>query len=99
MPITIQGGLVDRSIAGLTTTSTSVMAENKGRQYLLLVNVHATVDIWVDLQGGTAAPNTAGSIRLAANGGFYEMVGPFVSTDPITARSASATADLTAFEA
>jgi len=94
----VTGGLKDKSIAGLTTGSTAVVTANKGRNYLLMQNVHAKVDIWLNPLGGTAAPNTAGSLRLVANGGYIEWVGPFVPSNAMTARSASATSDLTVVE-
>lgn len=91
-------GLVDKSVASRDTTSAQILAKNTGRNYLMIQNVSATVDAWVNLTGGTAAPNTAGSIRLAANGGYVEFVGPFVPSNAITARSASSTVPLTILE-
>jgi hypothetical protein len=89
----------DKSVTGLTNASTQILASNPGRCYLLICNTNATVDCWVSLTGGTAAANTAGSIRLAANGGSYEGTGgTFCPTNKITAISAGANINLTVLE-
>lgn len=49
---------------GVSTPLAGQSATSNPRNFLLLQNVHATQDIAVNLTGGTAALNTAGSIML-----------------------------------
>jgi len=52
-----------------TTSSATMLASNSSRRYALIQN-NGSVDVWLSL-GGTAAANAG--IRLAANGGAYEI--------------------------
>jgi len=55
----------DRSIANLSGSSQTLMAANFRRRILIIHNPSANA-MAVNLVGGTAALNTAGSIELAA---------------------------------
>ena len=57
------------SAVAVATTSTSVLASNANRLYLLLVNDSDT-DIYINLGGAAVASQ---GIRINANGGSYEM--------------------------
>jgi hypothetical protein len=85
----------DASFDGLTTTSTSVLARNPGRQYLHIQNISA-VSVWINF-GAAAAASTQGSLLLVSGASliFGEGDGAFVPSDEVFAKSDSATADLT----
>lgn len=62
----IGGAYTDRSIASLSGASENLMAANANRRSLTINNINAANPIAVNLTGGAAALNTAGSITLLA---------------------------------
>lgn len=71
-------GIIDRSgSVTLGGTAQDAVAANAGRQYLLVQNIDATADLWVNF-GADAAVNTAGSIQLkpAASIVFEDRITP-----------------------
>jgi hypothetical protein len=99
----VRSGLINGS-ALIDTNSTEVFEQNSGRCYLLIVNTDPAIDVWLNPSGGLAGDPAAdadarGSFKLAADGGYYEMVGPYVNTSAITAVAASGDVELTAYEA
>jgi hypothetical protein len=68
IPITRSGGAyTDRSNAALSGASQQLMAANANRKILIVDNVGAT-SIALNLTGGAAALNTAGSITILTGG-------------------------------
>lgn len=64
---------VDRS-ATLSTTSAQIMAANPLRKRLYIANDSA-IDVWIRPASPATAVAGGGNIRLAANGGFFELAG------------------------
>lgn len=83
------GSFIDRSSSAINeSTATTVAAENKGRQYLLIQNLDSAA-MYVNF-GGTAVAAAAGNVYLAANGGYIEFQGEtFVPSTSISIISAS----------
>lgn len=92
------GGITDRSGA-ITTggTAQNAAAANTGRQYLLIQNLSSEV-MWVNAWGGTAAASTAGSIRLAADGGYAEWYGDRIPTGTVSVVAATTGSKFTCLE-
>jgi hypothetical protein len=68
------GGFTDNSSSAINeTTATAVATANIGRQYLFIQNLSTKV-MYVKF-GATAVADQAGTILLAANGGFSEWQG------------------------
>ena len=55
----------------ITTGGTAQQATPGPVRGYEVINPHATEDLWVADNGSQAAPNAAGSIRIAANGASY----------------------------
>ncbi len=85
----------NRSIANLSGASEQLMAANANRRTLIIQNVAAN-PMAVNLTGGAAALNTAGSINIAAGGSLV-----LEGTVPVGAINIIGTAndDVTAYEA
>lgn len=103
MPAFTTGGLIDHSQA-VGASSEEILPANSGRVYLLIVNTDDATDCWINPTGGDAgdpASNSAnrGSFKLQADGGYYEMVGPFVNGGVFNAKADSGTIELTVLEA
>jgi hypothetical protein len=65
----------DRSSAAINeTTATQVAGQNLGRQYLFIQNLSTKI-MYVSITGAVAVQGAAGTILLAANGGFSEWEG------------------------
>lgn len=92
--VPIGGAYTDRSIANLAGTSETLMAANASRRLLIVSNAGATA-VAVNLTGGTAALNTAGSVTLAAGGSL--VLDTYPPTSAITVIGTAA-ADVTAYE-
>jgi len=78
-----QGNLTDRSgtiTAG--TVSQTLAAVNTSRKYLMVQNIDASEDLWINFTSD-AAVATAGSIQIKA-GATFTMEGAFVSTQLVT---------------
>jgi len=68
VPVSMGGtAYTDRSIASLTGSSQSLAAANANRKILFITNPGAT-EIWVNLVGGAAVANGAGSVPILPNG-------------------------------
>jgi hypothetical protein len=91
------GGLTDRS-GSITTggTAQNAAAANTGRQYLIIQNISSEV-MWVSVVG-TAAASTAGSFRLAADGGYIEWYGDRVPTGAVSVVAATTGSKFTCLE-
>lgn len=76
---TNRGALTDRS-GTASTSSTSIIAANANRKYLMVQNLSGA-KMYINF--GAAASQGSGSIFLAANGGSFTMEGEFLSTDQI----------------
>lgn len=77
------GNLVaDHSISSLTGASQSLLAQDMVRTFVLIENPSASNSIAVNLTGGTAALNTAGSVMIAPGGSLW--CDEFVVTNAIT---------------
>lgn len=90
----IGGAYTDRSIANLSGASENLMAANANRRVLVVSNESVT-PIALNLTGGVAALNTAGSITIAAGGSIT------LDTFPPTALIkiiGTLNADVTAYE-
>lgn len=74
--------LADHSIASLTGSSETLIEEAAERNFLLVENPHATDAIAINLTGGTAVINGAGSITIPAMKAFW--MDTFVPTNKIT---------------
>lgn len=89
----------DVSPTSVPNTSTQVLALDNNRNALMMCAVDATNDVWVNLAGGTAAANAAGSILLThasfQNGCLVLSVA--VPRGVITAISSASTAKLTIY--
>ena len=88
------GTYTDRSIANLSGSSETLMAANTARRILIVVNESATA-IAVNLTGGTAALNTAGSVTLSPGGNLVIDTYPPTSLIKVIG---TANADVTAYE-
>ena len=88
------GNYTDRSIANLSGSSETLMAANTARRILIVVNESATA-IAVNLTGGTAALNTAGSVTLSPGGNLVIDTYPPTSLIKVIG---TANADVTAYE-
>jgi hypothetical protein len=93
-------GIRDSSQAALPTSSTQILAASSSRSFLLLENVDATNDIWVNLAGGPAAANGSGCILLPHGGGPSSRIvfNAAVPTNAIFAISLVATTKLTVLD-
>jgi hypothetical protein len=86
IPVTTQtanGVLTDNSgtTSATSNTSTTVMAANASRKYLLIQNVATSATMWINFT--TAATKSQPSIMLSA-GASFSMEGGFVSTEAVT---------------
>lgn len=78
-----QGNLLqDRSNASLSGSSQTLLPEEAARRLLIIHNPNATNSIAVNMTGGTAALNTAGSITIPA--GKMVQFDEWVPTNAIT---------------
>ena len=98
-PVTpAKGTLTDRS--GLTSatpsTSTTAIAANASRKYLLIQNVSTTATIWVNFTSAATADQP--SFQLTPGSSIVQESG-FVSTEAVTVLSATASVSYTAKEA
>lgn len=66
----------------VTSTSGQLAAQNLLRNYLLIQNNSTTGDIYINVAG--AAATVSGGIKIAANGGSYELTG-YVPTGQVSA--------------
>ena len=64
-------GAMTQTVKTVTTTSAQMIAANPARSYLLIQNNSTTGDIYINVAG--AAATVAGGVRIAANGGSYEL--------------------------
>lgn len=73
----IEGGSgsagTDRSITA-TTTSQQLMAANAARKRIYVAN-DSTIDVWIRPGGAASAAAGGGNVKVAANGGFFELAG------------------------
>lgn len=90
----IGGAYTDQSITNLTGASEELMPANANRRFLLISNEGATA-IAVNMIGGAAALNTAGSITIAAGGSITLDTYPPTGAINIIG---TAGADVTAYE-
>ena len=91
------GGLTINDVSQIipAATPTEVLRANADRRYLFIQCVTTGEDIWVNMFGGDATPNTISSFLLAA-GQTYES-GTYVSPEPVSIYSAAG-ADVTVVE-
>lgn len=94
----ITGTPTDFSVTGLTTTSTQLVGINQGRNFLLIQNVSASGDLWINF--GSTATAGANSVKLPAGGSLIlgEAIG-YCPSCAVNARSGSGTVDVTVKEA
>lgn len=78
----------DRS-ATATTTSSSLMGTNTTRARLFIKNDTA-IDVWINLGATAAAVPGSGNIRVAANGGYFELENYSGAVNIIAASSTAA---------
>lgn len=92
------GTLTDNSgsTSGTPSTSTTLMASNANRKYLLIQNLSTTANMYINFT--SAATVGTGSILLLPSGSFSQESG-FVTTEAITVLSASASVPYTAKQA
>lgn len=92
------GTLTDNSgtTSGTPSTSTTVMAINSSRRYLLIENVSTTATVWVNFTSAATAAN--GSYELLPGGSLVQESG-FVSTELVTILSTTASVPYTAKQA
>lgn len=88
------GAYTDRSIANLAGTSETLMASNTSRRILIVTNEGATA-LAVNLTGGTAALNTAGSVTIQSGGNL--VLDTYPPTSAITIIG-TLNADVSAYE-
>lgn len=87
------GGFTDRSTTIVPGEADTVVAYNAQRCYLLIqaVGGGGTLDLWINMVGGIAAPNTEGSFKLPAGSTFQS--GPVVPSGPISIYSMGSAPD------
>lgn len=88
-------GYTNRSItAGVGATTAA--AQNTGRQYLLVQNLHDTAIVYVRCDGVAAAVGVAGNIMLVPHAVYYEET--FVPTGAVSIISDTASTPVTVWE-
>lgn len=92
------GTLTDNSgtTSATPSTSTTIMASNASRKYLLIQNVSTTNTIWVNFT--TSATTTQPSYELLPGGSLVQEAG-FVSTEAVTVICTAASSPYTAKQA
>lgn len=95
MPLPFYRLVSDASTASLGTTSTEIRPQVSARYLLVIHNASASTAIAVNLSGGDAVVNGAGSITLAAGATMY--LDTVVPTNKITAIAASGTVPFTCY--
>ena len=81
-------GLGAQSAVNVTDASTTIIAANSPRNYLLIQN-NSDTDIYLNLTGSTASTSDGSSFKIASAGGSLEIK-TWVGTGAITAIHASA---------
>lgn len=83
----------DKSITATTSAQTLMAASTtRGKFY---VKNDSTIDVWINVGGTAVAAAGTGNIKVAANGGYYELSGCSAAVSII---AASGTAAVTARE-
>lgn len=88
------------SSQSIGASSVQILPASSARSFLLIENVHATNTVWLNLTGGTAAANAAGSILLAAGGGPNSRIvlNAAVPTNAITAIASAGSTPITVLD-
>ena len=61
-----------QSAVNVTSSSTTIIAANAARSYLLIQN-NSDTDIFINLTGSTASTSDSSSFKIAASGGSLEL--------------------------
>ena len=61
-----------QAAVNVTDASTTIIAANPTRNYLLIQN-NSDTDIWINLTGGTASTSNSSSFKVASAGGSLEL--------------------------
>lgn len=96
IPVSQQAGSVtdaSGSTSATPSTSTSLIAANSARKYLIIQNLSDTATIWVNPSGTATAG--AGSFKILANGSIV-FEGSFICTQAFTVLSTIASVSYTA---
>lgn len=96
-PVPQQGNLTDESgTISSGGTQQTLAAVNTARRYLMVQNLDASEDLWINF-GSNAVIATAGSIQIKA-GATFTMEGAFVSTQLVSVIAATTAHKFTAKE-
>ena len=96
MTSTLTPTLVDRSVT-LTTNSAEMLPANNQRRGLFIQNVSA-VNVGINIDGGTAAIGTKGTVTLVPNAVLSSEESGVCPKNAFTGICASATAGMTIWE-